>query len=114
VDVEREARALASDLAAGNPHASVHLARLIEADTGHALQPFAQALAAQVLDLLALWRRRRRQGIADLGTAVDDGMYKALRLAAADWDGFPCSEPDGETQAPPRARVSPRAAKRVR
>ena len=52
LNVKNEADALAAALSKGDPEASLHLARLIEADTNGVFQPFAQALAARLRDHL--------------------------------------------------------------
>lgn len=92
-DVREECRALAEDLVRGDPHASVHLARLIEKDHGGALRPYAEALAARLVDHLERWQEL---GAVDIHRALQDQLYPLFRLTADDWDGLPHEGRPGE------------------
>jgi hypothetical protein len=67
----------------GDKYASVHLARLIQADTSGTLQPFAEALAARLCDHL---NRYAEIGVTDPHTTLDYEVYTLLQTAAIDWD----------------------------
>jgi len=93
INLEQEAKAMAAYLEQGDPCASVHLARLIEADTMGAYRPFAEALAARLNDHL---KRYAELGITDPDVALQDEVYRLIRFAAIDWDGIPCEGRPGE------------------
>ena len=86
VDLATEVAGLQNCLEKGDPHASIHLARLIEADTKGALQPFAEALTARLTDHL---NRNAELGITDAYESLEDQVYRLLHMAAIDWDGRP-------------------------
>lgn len=93
IDLHQEAECLATYLDKGDPCASVHLARLIEADTKGALRPFAEALMARLWDHL---KRYAELGITDPDETLTDEVYGLLQRAAIDWDGIPCNGRPGE------------------
>jgi hypothetical protein len=93
MDLQNEAQKLATYLEEGDPCASIHLARLIEADTRGALRPFAEALAARLWDHL---KRYDELGITDPTVTLEDEVYRLLKTAAIDWDGLPCDGRPGE------------------
>ncbi len=93
VNLPAEAESLSDCLARGDTQASVHLARLIQADTQGALQPFAEALAARLCDHL---NRYAELGITDPHTTLEDEVYRLIRTAAIDWDGMPKTGRPGE------------------
>ena len=93
IDLHQEAEFLATYLAEGDPCASVHLARLIEADTKGALRPFAEALTARLWDHL---KRYAELGITDPDVTLSDEVYGLLQKAAIDWNGIPCGGRPGE------------------
>jgi hypothetical protein len=70
----------------GDKYASVHLARLIQADTSGTLQPFAEALAARLCDHL---NRYAEIGVTDPYTALEDEVHNLMQKAAIDWDKIP-------------------------
>jgi hypothetical protein len=84
LNLKHEAEALAYDLSQGDPCASVHLARLIEADVRGVFRPFAEALAARLSDHLA---RYAELGITDPQVTLEDELYALLQAAAIDWNG---------------------------
>jgi hypothetical protein len=67
-------------------HASVHLARLVEADVKGVLRPFAEALAARLCDHL---NRYAEIGVTDPYTALEDEVHNLMQKAAIDWDKIP-------------------------
>jgi hypothetical protein len=93
IDLREEIEGLFHCLAAGDKRASVHLARLIEADTKGTLQPFAEALSARLCDHL---HRYAESGIVDPNRTLEDEVYGLLKIAAIDWDGFPKTGRPGE------------------
>jgi hypothetical protein len=93
IDLQNEAEKLVASLEQGDSCASVHLARLIEADAKGALRPFAEALAARLWDHLA---RYNELGITDPNVTLEDEVYRLLKAAAIDWDGLPCQGRPGE------------------
>lgn len=93
VNLEQEATTMVTYLEQGDPCASVHLARLIEADTLGALRPFAEALAARLNDHL---KRYAEMGVTDPDVTLQDEVYRLMRFAAIDWDGIPCGSRPGE------------------
>jgi hypothetical protein len=93
LDLAAEAEALAHDIAAGDAHASIHLARLLEADAKSTLQPFTQALAEELRAHLWRWAER---GVTDPEVAVPRDVYEFVRAAAAALLG-PGRRPGGET-----------------
>ena len=92
-DLRTEVEALCDCLMRGDPQASVHLARLIQADTRGALQPFAEALSARLCDHL---NRYAELGITDPHTCLEDEVYRLIRTAAVDWDGLTKTGRPGE------------------
>jgi hypothetical protein len=93
INLSQEVEALGDCLRSGNQEASVHLARLIQADTRGALQPFAEALSARVCDHL---NRYAELGITDPHTCLADEVYRLMKTAALDWDGLPKTGRPGE------------------
>jgi hypothetical protein len=77
----------------GDPYASVHLARLVQADAGGALRPFAEALAARLCDHL---NRHAEVGVNDPYVALEDEVYDLIQKAAVDWDKIPRTGRPGE------------------
>ena len=88
-----EVEGLLNCLTRGDKQASVHLARLIQADNSGALQPFAEALAARLCDHLD---RYAEIGVTDSHTTLDDEVYRILQTAAIDWDKIPRTGRPGE------------------
>lgn len=93
INLATEVEGLRVCLENGNPYASIHLARLIEADTKGALQPFAEALTARLTDHL---NRNAELGITDAGESLEDEVYRLLHMAAIDWNGLPKTGRPGE------------------
>lgn len=93
IDLKQEAEAFIHYLAGGDPCASRHLARLIEADSRGALRPFAEALAARLRDHLHRWAEL---GVTNPEDTLQDEVYELLRRAAVDWNGLPCEGRPGE------------------
>lgn len=93
INLREEIEGLLDCLTRGDTYASVHLARLIEADTKGAFQPFAEALAARLCDHL---NRYAEIGINDPYTALEDEVYKLIEATAIDWDGIPRTGRPGE------------------
>ena len=85
IDLREEVEGLFRCLSCGDKRASVHLARLIEADTEGTLQPFAEALSARWCDHL---HRVCESGVVDPNRSLEDEVYGLLKIAAIDWDGF--------------------------
>jgi hypothetical protein len=92
-DLRDEVEGLLDCLTRGDTRASVHLARLIQADTKGVFQPFAEALAARLCDHL---NRYAELGITDPHTTLEDEVYRLIRTAAIDWDGLPKMGRPGE------------------
>ena len=82
IDLEAEAAALIECMGRGDARASVHLARLMSADTHGTLQPFADVLAARLADHLS---RYSELGVADSWTALEDEVYGLMQAASIDW-----------------------------
>jgi hypothetical protein len=93
INLREEVEGLLDCLTRGNTQASVHLARLIQADTKGVFQPFAEALAARLCDHL---NRYAELGITDPHTTLEDEVYRLIRTAAIDWDGLPKTGRPGE------------------
>ena len=93
IDLKQEAEAFIHYLGSGDPCASRHLARLIEADNQGALRPFAEALAARLRDHLHRWAEL---GVTSPEETLEDEVYDLLRRAAVDWNGLPCEGRPGE------------------
>ena len=93
IDLRDEIEGLYDCLTCGDTYASVHLARLIHADAGGALQPFAEALAARLCDHL---NRYSEIGISDPHTTLDGEVYRLIQTAAIDWDKIPRPGRPGE------------------
>ena len=98
IDLAEEAAALVACLHNGDTKASVHLARLIEADTHGTLLPFAEALGARIIDHL---NRFAELDITDPGTTLDEEVYQLLKVAAIDWALIPGQGRPGEGNTPP-------------
>lgn len=92
-NLRAEIEALLNCLAKGDKLASVHLARLIEADTKGALVPFAEALTARLCDHLS---RYAELGETDPYVTLEDEVYKLIHAAAVDWNGKPKTGRAGE------------------
>ena len=75
IDIRDEVESLYECLTRGDKQASVHLARLIQADNSCALQPFAEALAARLCDHL---NRYAEIGVVDPHTTLEDEVYNIL------------------------------------
>jgi hypothetical protein len=88
-----EVEGLYDCLTRGDTFASVHLARLVEADTKGTLQPFAEALTARLCDHL---NRYAELGVTDPHVTLEDAVYKLIQAAATDWDGLPKTGRPGE------------------
>jgi hypothetical protein len=82
VDPRKEAAALIECMERGDSRASVHLARLMSADTHGTLQPFADVLAARLADHLS---RYSELGVVDSWTALEDEVYGLMQAASIDW-----------------------------
>ena len=93
INLRDEVESLYECLTRGDKQASVHLARLIQADSSGALQPFAEALAARLCDHLD---RYAEIGVIDSHTTLDDEVYRLLQTAAIDWDKIPRTGRPGE------------------
>jgi hypothetical protein len=93
INLREEVEGLLDCLTRGNTQASVHLARLIQADTKGVFQPFAEALAARLCDHL---NRYAELGITDPHTTLEDEVYRLIRTAAIDWDRLPKTGRPGE------------------
>lgn len=93
VNLRDEIEGLLDCLTRGDNQASVHLARLIEADTGGALRPFAEVLAARLCDHLS---RYAELGITDPYVALEDEVYELIQAGATDWDKLPRTGRPGE------------------
>ena len=77
VNLREEVEGLLDCLTRGDTYASVHLARIIGADTKGALIPFAEALSARLSDHL---NRYAELGVTDPAAAVDwNGQPKTGR-----------------------------------
>ena len=92
-DVKAETELLAQDLMSGDTCASFRLARLIEADSKGAFEPFAAALAARLRDHVERWAEL---DVTDPEITLDDEVYQILKAAAIDWDHLPCTGRPGE------------------
>jgi hypothetical protein len=93
VDPRKGREALIDCLSREDRHTSIHLARLVEADTKGALQPFADALAARLADHL---NRYAELGVTDPYITLEDEVYQLIKSAAEDWDGTPKTGRSGE------------------
>ena len=91
--LKEDAYAVAYYLSNGDPVASHYLARIIEADTQGAFQPFAQALAARLCDLLERWAEL---GETDPYVTLEDEVYGLFQTTAIDWDGLQHNGRPGE------------------
>ncbi len=92
-DLRVEVEGLLDCLQRGDTFASVHLARLIQADTKGALQPFAEALNARLVDHL---NRYAELGVTDPYVTLEDEVYRLIQAAAVDWNGQPKTGRPGE------------------
>jgi hypothetical protein len=95
IDLRDEVEGLYDCLMRGDKYASVHLARLIQADTSGAIQPFAEALAARLCDHL---NRYAEIGVTDPHMTLDYEVYALLQTAAIDWDNIPRTGRPGEAK----------------
>jgi hypothetical protein len=93
IDLRAETDGLLDCLRRGDGRASIHLARLFVADTGGALQPFADVLAARLADHLS---RYAETGVTDSWTALEDEVYGLLQAASIDWTAAPEEGRPGE------------------
>jgi hypothetical protein len=84
VNLRDEIEGLLDCLTRGDTYASVHLARLIEADTKGALLPFAEVLSARICDHL---NRYAELGVTDPYVTLEDEVYRLIQAAAVDWNG---------------------------
>lgn len=98
IDLTEEAAALVTCLRNGDTKASVHLARLIEADAHGALLPFAEALSARLIDHL---NRFAELDITEPSTTLDEEVYQLLKVAAIDWALIPGQGRAGEGSIAP-------------
>jgi len=96
LDIELEVDAMAEDIRQGLPHASVHLARLIEADERGVFRPYAQAVGARLRDYVARGCELCRKGARLDDIDFQDEAYGLMRLGAIDWDEIPCAGRPGE------------------
>ena len=93
INLRDEVESLFDCLTRGDPYASVHLARLVEADIKGALRPFAEALTARLCDHL---NRYAELGETDPYVALEDEVYNLIQKAAVDWDKLPKTGRPGE------------------
>ena len=93
INLREEIEALFRCINTGDTQASVHLSRVIEADTKGALQPFAEALTARLCDHLD---RYAELGVTDSRETLEDEVYNLIRTAAVDWNGLPRQGRPGE------------------
>lgn len=93
INLRQEIDALFNCINQGDTQASVHFARVIQADTQGTLQPFAEALAARLCDHL---NRLAELGETDPHTTLEDEVYRLIKAAAIDWDGQPKTGRPGE------------------
>lgn len=96
LDVQAEVEALAEDIANANPHASVHLARIIEADERGLFRPFAEAVGARLLDHVVRCCELCAKGVPLTEIDIQEETYQLIRASAIDWDGLPASGRPGE------------------
>jgi len=93
ISLREEIDALFDCISRGDTQASVHFARVIQADTQGTLQPFAEALAARLCDHL---NRLAELGETDPHKTLEDEVYRLIQSAAIDWDGRPKTGRPGE------------------
>jgi hypothetical protein len=93
INLREELDALFECIKRGDTQASVHFARVIQADTQGALHPFAEALAARLCDHL---NRHAELGETDPHNTLEDEVYRLIKTAAIDWDGQPKTGRPGE------------------
>jgi hypothetical protein len=93
IDLRKEVEGLFDCMARGDTRASIHLARLVGADTKGALQPFADALYARLCDHL---NRYAELGRTDPYETLEDEVYQLIKSTAQDWDGTPKTGRAGE------------------
>ena len=93
INLKDEIEGLADCLNRGDAYASVHLARIVEADAKGALRPFAEALTARLCDHL---NRYAELGESDPHVTLEDEVYNLIQKAAVDWDKVPRSGRPGE------------------
>lgn len=86
INLDKEAAELVKCLRTGDTEASIHMARLIEADAHGALLSFAEALGARIIDHL---NRFAELDITDPNSTLDEEVYQLLKVAAADWALIP-------------------------
>ena len=93
INLRDEIEGLLNCLERGDTFGSVHLARLIKADTKGVLQPFAEALTARLSDHL---NRYAELGETDPYVTLENEVYRLIQAAAVDWDGMPKTGRPGE------------------
>jgi hypothetical protein len=89
IDIDEEAAQLVAYMKAGDPCASVCLARLLEADHQGVFWPFAEALAARLRDHLHRWAEL---GVTDPEQTLAEDVYQLVKRAAVDWDHCLCED----------------------
>jgi hypothetical protein len=93
INLRQEIDALFDCIARGDPQGSIHLARVIQADIKGTLHPFSEALTARLCDHL---NRYAEMGQVNPYTTLTDEMYRLIKTAAIDWDGWPKTGRPGE------------------
>jgi hypothetical protein len=83
MNLRDEVEGLLDCLLRGDNHASVHLARIFEADTRGVFRPFAEVLSARLCDHLS---RYAEIGVTDPYVALEDEVYRLIQAGAVDWD----------------------------
>lgn len=93
INLRDEIEGLLDCLTRGDTYASVHLARIIEADIKYTLQPFAEVLTARLCDHL---NRYAELGETNPYITLEDEVYTLIQAAAVDWNGQPKTGRPGE------------------
>ena len=93
INMKDEIEGLVDCLNRGDTYASVHLARIVEADAKGALRPFAEALTARLCDHI---NRYAELGESDPHVTLEDEVYNLIQKAAVDWDKIPRGGRPGE------------------
>ena len=93
IHLRQEIDALFDCISRGDPQGSIHLARVLQADTKGALHPFSEALAARLCDHL---NRYAEMGETNPYNTLRDEVYHLIKTAAFDWDGWPKTGRPGE------------------
>ncbi|UCF69287.1 MAG: hypothetical protein JSV80_08430 [Acidobacteriota bacterium] len=96
LDIAAEAKALAEAIVRGDPRASVHLARLIEADHKGIFRPFAEAMGARIKDHVVRCCQLCAEGTPVEDLDIQDETYHLMKMSAIDWDGLPAKGRPGE------------------